>query len=404
MAALRTLDDLGDVTRKVALVRVDFNVPLSGSEVGDDTRLRASLPTVKALIRRGAVVLLLSHLGRPKGETRPEYSLSTLVPAYSALLGQEVQFLADWTTQSAKSVVSELRPGDVVILENTRFYPGEEANDVALASSMADLADIYINDAFSAAHRAHASTVGVARLLPHYAGRALQAELESLQEALGKSRQPVSAMIGGAKISTKIDVLERLVTKVDNLIIGGGMANTFLAAQDVAIGNSLAEHNLKGAALRILDAAKRENCRVYLPTDVVVAKALVPNPSSCRTAHVDDVAPDEMILDLGPATVATFTNVLEVSRSLIWNGPLGAFETPPFDHATVAVSGAVARLTRTGSLISLAGGGDTVAALNQIGITSDFTFVSTGGGAFLEWVSGKQLPGIEALLSEQPIR
>jgi phosphoglycerate kinase len=400
MPVLRTLDDLHHIQGKVALVRVDFNVPLTGGKVSDITRLRASLPTVKALIRRGAVVLLLSHLGRPEEKPRPEFSLASVVPAYSALLGRDIRFLSNWTTSAAKRDVSAMHPGDVALLENTRFYLGEAANDPLFAATMAELGDIYVNDAFSAAHRAHASIVGVARLLPSYAGRALQAELGELQAALARLEHPFSAMIGGAKISTKLDILLRLVTKVDDLMIGGGMANTFLAAKGVAIGQSLAEHDLKAAALQVLDAAKRENCTLYLPTDVVVARELAIHPPNCRTTGVDDVAPDEMILDIGPATTAAFADVLQEARFLIWNGPLGAFETPPFDRATTALARVAAKQTRGESLISLAGGGDTVAALNNIGATSDFNHVSTGGGAFLEFVSGKRLPGIDALLGE----
>tara|TARA_R110000772_G_scaffold52228_7_gene119776 strand:+ start:2973 stop:4157 length:1185 start_codon:yes stop_codon:yes gene_type:complete len=394
------LDDLDALEGKVALVRVDFNVPLADGEVGDDTRLRASLTTVRELARRGAVVLLLSHFGRPKGKPRPEFSLSAVLPAYRAILGRDVRLLENWTKPSAKRAVSTMRPGGVALLENTRFYPGETTNDAELAAAMATLGDIYINDAFSAAHRAHASTVGVARLLPAYAGRALQAELAALQAAFGQSQRPITAMIGGAKISTKLDILARLITKVDNLLIGGGMANTFLAAQGAAIGKSLAEHDLKVAASQILDAAKREGCAVYLPTDAVLAKELTANALSRRTTGIIDVAPDEMILDIDPSTTAAFAGVLQSSRFLVWNGPLGAFETPPFDQATFALARVAATLTRDGSLISLAGGGDTVSALSQIDVKTALSYVSTGGGAFLEWVSGKPLPGIEALMNE----
>ena len=398
MPAPRTLDDLGNVAGKIALVRVDFNVPLVDGEVTDDTRLRASLPTVNALTRRGAVVLLLSHFGRPKGKLDPKYSLSTILPACREILGRDVRFLEEWTKPAAKHAASVMHPGEVALLENTRFHPGETTNDPVLAADMAALGDFYVNDAFSAAHRAHASTVGVARLLPSYAGRALEAELGALQAAFKQSQPPFTAMIGGAKISSKLDILARMVTKVDNLVIGGGMANTFLAAEGVAIGKSLAEHDLKDEALQILDAAKRENCTVYLPIDVVVANDLTAHALSHRTTSIDEVAPDEMILDIGPSTTAAFADVLLASRFLIWNGPLGAFETPPFDQATSALARAAATLTRDGSLISLAGGGDTVSALNHIAVKSDFTYVSTGGGAFLEWVSGKPLPGIEALI------
>ena len=398
MSVPQTLDDLGEIAGQIALVRVDFNVPIGNDgAVGDDTRLRASLPTVMALRRRGAVVLLLSHLGRPKGKPNAAFSLAPVAKTYSSLLGDEVHFLEDWTGPGAQRAVSELEAGDVALLENTRFYAGEESNDPELASAMADLADFYVNDAFSASHRAHASTVGVARLLPSYMGRALEDEIGALQSATGLGRRPSTAIIGGAKISSKLNVLEQLSTKVDNLIIGGAMANTFLAALNKPIGRSLAERNLEDAALRILKSASQGKCQIHLPQDVMVGRELTPHPLSLRTALVEDVAADEMILDLGPLTVAKTLDVLRSSQLLIWNGPLGAFEMPPFETSTFAIAQAAAELTRKGALTSLAGGGDTVAALNMSGLTADLTHVSTGGGAFLEWVADIALPGLQVL-------
>ena len=393
----KTLDDLGDVTGKRALVRVDLNVPMADGEVTDDTRLRATLPTVTELADKGAIVLLLAHFGRPKGEKRPDMSLSLVTRAYEEVLGREVRFVGDCQGELAAENVAQLQPGDVAILENTRFHKGEEKNDPELARAMAALGDLYVNDAFSAAHRAHASTEGLAHLLPAYAGRAMEAELKALQKALGDPERPVAAVVGGAKVSTKLDVLRNLVAKVDHLIIGGGMANTFLAARGVDVGKSLCEHDLRDTALAILDAAERASCTVHLPYDVAVAKEFAPNPPSLRTCNVHEVAPDEMILDIGPAAVEALADALKTCRTLVWNGPLGAFETPPFDEATVQLARTAAALTQSGALVSVAGGGDTVAALNHAGVADDFTFVSTAGGAFLEWMEGKALPGVKAL-------
>jgi phosphoglycerate kinase len=393
VAAFRTLDDLGDVKGKRALVRVDLNVPMADGAVTDDTRFRATLPTVTELADAGAIVLLLAHFGRPKVPT-PDFSLSLVTQAYGKVLGRPVRFV-DWEVD--RENVGMLQPGDVAILENTRFFGGEEKNDRAVAERFASLGDFYVNDAFSAAHRAHASTEGITHLLPSYAGRAMEAELKALQKALGEPERPVAAVVGGAKVSTKLDVLQHLVTKVDHLIIGGGMANTFLAARGVDVGKSLCEHDLSDTALSILDAADRANCTVHLPYDVVVAKEFAPNPPSLRTCNVHEVAADEMILDVGPAAVEALADAIKTCRTLVWNGPLGAFETPPFDQATVALAQTAAALTQSGSLVSVAGGGDTVAALNRAGVAGDFTFVSTAGGAFLEWMEGKALPGVEAL-------
>jgi phosphoglycerate kinase len=394
MGSFKTLDDLGDVTGKRALVRVDLNVPMADGAVTDDTRFRATLPTVTELADKGAIVLLLAHFGRPKAPT-PEYSLSLVTRPYEAVLGRPVRYV-DW--EVAEENVAMLQPGDVAILENTRFFGGEEKNDPAVVDRFARLGDFYVNDAFSAAHRAHASTEGLAHRLPAYAGRSMEAELKALQKALGEPDRPVAAVVGGAKVSTKLDVLQNLVTKVDHLIIGGGMANTFLAARGVAVGKSLAEHDLRDTALAILNAADGANCTVHLPYDVVVAKEFAPNPPSLRTCNVHEVAEDEMILDVGPAAVEALADALKTCRTLVWNGPLGAFETPPFDRATVALAQTAAALTQSGSLVSVAGGGDTVAALNHAGVASDFTFVSTAGGAFLEWMEGKELPGVAALM------
>jgi phosphoglycerate kinase len=393
MTSFKTLDDLGDVRGKKALVRVDLNVPMADGKVTDDTRLRATLPTVTELADKGAIVLLLAHFGRPKVPS-PEFSLSLVTRAYQDVLGRSVRYV-DW--EVAEENVAMLRPGDVAILENTRFFGGEEKNDPAVAQRFARLGDFYVNDAFSAAHRAHASTEAIAHLLPAYAGRAMEAELIALQKALGEPERPVAAVVGGAKVSTKLEVLRHLVTKVDHLIIGGGMANTFLAARGVDVGKSLAEHDLGDTALAILDAAERANCTVHLPYDVVVAKEFAPNPPSLRTCNVHEVAADEMILDIGPAAVEALADALKTCRTLVWNGPLGAFETPPFDRATVQLAQTAAALTQGGQLVSVAGGGDTVAALNHAGVAGGFTFVSTAGGAFLEWMEGKELPGVKAL-------
>jgi phosphoglycerate kinase len=397
MTGFRTLDDLGDVHGKRALVRVDLNVPMQDGAVSDDTRLRATLPTVTELADKGAIVLLLAHFGRPKGERRPDMSLALITKPYEQVLGRPVRFIDDCCGEGARAAVETLAPGDVAILENTRFHAGEEKNDPALAAGMAELGDFYVDDAFSAAHRAHASTEAIAHLLPAYAGRAMEAELKALEAALGKPERPVVAVVGGAKVSTKLDVLKNLVGKVDHLIIGGGMANTFLAARGVNVGKSLAEHDLASTAEEILAVAERGGCTVHLPYDVVVAREFAANPPSLRICNVHEVAADEMILDIGPAAVEALADVLKTCRTLVWNGPLGAFETPPFDAATIALARTAAALTQEGSLVSVAGGGDTVAALNKAGVADDFTFVSTAGGAFLEWMEGKELPGVSAL-------
>jgi phosphoglycerate kinase len=392
MTAFRTLDDIGDVHGKRVLVREDLNAPMADGVVTDDTRLRATVATVTELADAGAIVLILAHFGRPKGPSA-ELSLSHIVPAYSAVLGRPVHYV-DWEGDAA--AVAKLQSGDIAVLENTRFFGGEEKNDPAVVARFAALGDLYVNDAFSAAHRAHASTEGLAHALPAFAGRAMEAELTALDKALGKPVHPVAAVVGGAKVSTKLAVLEHLVAQVDHLIIGGGMANTFLAARGVDVGKSLCEHDLVGTVNAIFDAADKAGCTIHLPYDVVVAKEFRANPPT-RTVNVHEVAADEMILDIGPAAVEALADVLKNCRTLVWNGPLGAFETPPFDTATVALARTAAALTKDGSLVSVAGGGDTVAALNHAGVADDFTFVSTAGGAFLEWMEGRELPGVAAL-------
>ncbi len=392
--AFKTLDDMGDVSGKRVLVREDLNVPMADGAVTDDTRLRATLATVGELADKGAIVLVLAHFGRPKGERNPAMSLALVTKPFEAVLGRPVRFI-DW--DGAEQAVASLQPGDIAVLENTRFFAGEEKNDPELTAKIAKLGDLYVNDAFSAAHRAHVSTEGLAHVLPAFAGRAMEAELDALDKALGTPEHPVAAVVGGAKVSSKLDVLKHLVSKVDHLIIGGGMANTFLAARGVDVGKSLCEHDLTGTADEIFDAAESANCTIHLPYDVVVSKEFAANPPSLRTCSVHEVAADEMILDVGPAAVEALADVLKNCRTLVWNGPLGAFETAPFDRATVALAKTAAALTRDGSLVSVAGGGDTVAALNQAGAAGDFTFVSTAGGAFLEWMEGKDLPGVAAL-------
>ena len=388
----KTLDDIGDVRGKCGLVRVDLNVPMADGKVTEDTRLRALKPTVIELADKGAKLLLLAHFGRPKGEYRPEYSLEPVVAPLAAVLGRDVSFLP----KPDREAIDALPDGSIVVIENSRFAPGEEKNDPDMAKAIAGLGDFYVNDAFSAAHRAHVTTEGLAHYLPSYAGRSMERELTALDKALGNPEHPVAAVVGGAKVSSKLNVLQQMVEKVDHLIIGGGMANTFLAARGVDVGKSLCEHDLTDTANAILEAADKADCTVHLPYDVVVAKEFRANPET-RTVNVHEVAADEMILDIGPAAVEALSDVLKTCKTLVWNGPLGAFETPPFDQATVALARTAAALTKEGQLLSVAGGGDTVAALHHAGVADDFSFVSTAGGAFLEWMEGKPLPGVEAL-------
>ncbi|MEM8784493.1 MAG: phosphoglycerate kinase [Pseudomonadota bacterium] len=392
----KTLDQV-DVAGKRVLVRVDLNVPMAEGAVTDATRIERSAGTLTELAAKGARVLLLSHFGRPKGVPVPEMSLAPVAKAVGEILKRDVAFAEDFIGAAAEQAVDALRPGQILVLENTRFYPGEEKNDPDFAGALARLGDLYVNDAFSAAHRAHASTEGLARALPAAAGRAMEAELKALAGVLTDPVRPVAAVIGGAKVSSKLDLLQNLVTKVDYLIIGGGMANTFLAAQGKAVGKSLCEHDLADTARAILAAADKAGCAIVLPTDVVVAKefkAMAPN----RTVSVDAVGPEEMILDIGPDSLAALGGRFETAKTLVWNGPLGAFETPPFDQGTMTAARQVAMLTKIGELTSVAGGGDTLAALNEAGAAEDFSYVSTAGGAFLEWLEGKDLPGVRALI------
>jgi phosphoglycerate kinase len=392
----RTLDDMGNINGKRVLVRVDLNVPMDHGRVTDVNRLQALIPTVSELSDRGAIVALLSHFGRPTGTPDPELSLRPTVGALQDVLGRRVDFVDECVGEVVVAAIANALPGAILVLENTRFHAGEEANDPAFAAALARLGDFYVNDAFSVAHRAHASTEGVARLLPSFAGRSMQIELDALEKALGAPERPVAAVVGGAKVSSKLDVLRHLVAKVDHLIIGGGMANTFLAARGVNVGKSLCEHDLAATANAILDAAEAAGCTVHLPYDVVVAREFAANVPS-RVVNVHEVGADEMILDVGPSAVEALGDVLKTCRTLVWNGPMGAFEMPPFDAATVALAQIAAALTQSGELVSVAGGGDTVAALNHAGVADRFTFVSTAGGAFLEWMEGRPLPGVEVL-------
>ncbi len=398
MSKFKTLDDLpADLTGEVALVRVDLNLPMKDGSATDLTRVEAVRPTVLELAGKGAKVLLLAHFGRPGGQRSSVLSTSMVVGDVEDVLGKEVMFIPEITGPVVEQSIGILRSGDIGLLENTRFWPGEEANDRSLAQAIAAHGTLYVNDAFSAAHGAHATTEGLAHHLPAYAGRSMEAELKALDAALGNPETPVAAVVGGAKVSTKLAVLEHLVGKVQHLIIGGGMANTFLAARGVNVGKSLCEHDLAATVTRIMDEADHAGCTVHLPYDVVVAKEFAANPASLRTCNVHEVADDEMILDLGPQATEALADVLKTCRTLVWNGPLGAFETEPFDTATVALARTAAALTLEGSLISVAGGGDTVAALAQAGAGDNFTYVSTAGGAFLEWMEGRVLPGVAAL-------
>jgi phosphoglycerate kinase len=391
----RTLDNV-DVAGKRVLLRADLNVPVRDGKISDLTRIERLSPTIRELSEKGAKVIVCSHFDRPKGKRVPEMSLAPMAAALGEVLGKPVRFVEDCVGPVAEQAVASLAPGDVLVLENTRFYAGEEKNDPALAAALAKLADIFVNDAFSAAHRAHASTEGVAHLLPSYAGRLMQAELEALDAALGNPVRPVAAIVGGAKVSTKLELLGNLVSKVDVLIIGGAMANTFLSAQGKDVGKSLQEAEMHAMALDILTKAQTAGCRVMLPTDAVVAREFKPNPPT-ETVSVDAVPPDSMILDIGPASTAALIQLLPSLKTLVWNGPLGAFETKPFDAATVALAHAVAEATQKGALRSVGGGGDTVSALRQAGVLDKMSYVSSAGGAFLEWLEGKTLPGVTAL-------
>jgi phosphoglycerate kinase len=391
----RTLDNL-DVAGKRVLVRADLNVPVHDGKISDITRIERLSPTIRELSAKGAKVIVCSHFDRPKGKRVPSMSLAPMAAALEKVLGKRVRFVEDCVGTAAEQAVELLFPGDVLVLENTRFHAGEESNNPAFAAALARLADIFVNDAFSTAHRAHASTEAVAHLLPAYAGRLMQAELEALDAALGNPARPVAAIVGGAKVSTKLELLGNLVGKVDVLIIGGAMANTFLSAQGKDTGKSLQESEMHATARDILAKAQAAGCRIVLPTDAVVAREFKPNPPT-ETVSVDAIPPGTMILDVGPASVAALIQLLPSLKTLVWNGPLGAFETPPFDAGTVALAQAVAAATRTAGLRSVAGGGDTVSALHQAGVTDQLSYVSSAGGAFLEWLEGKTLPGVAAL-------
>jgi phosphoglycerate kinase len=394
MSSFRTLDQ-ADVKGRRVLVRVDLNVPMEGGKITDATRIERVKPTIEKIADKGGKVILLSHFGRPKGRD-PKASLRPVAAAVADVVGRPVAFVDDCVGPEAEQAVAAMRPGDILCLENTRFHVEEEKNDAGFVERLAALGDIYVNDAFSAAHRAHASTAGIAHKLPAYAGRSMQAELEALSRALERPERPVAAIVGGAKISTKLDLLGNLITRVDALLIGGAMANTFLAAQQKAVGKSLAEHDLAGTARDILAKAQAEGCEIVLPVDAVVARKFEANAPS-RVVSVDAVEPDDMILDIGPRSVEHVVSVLARTRTLVWNGPFGAFELQPFDNGTVEVAEAAAELTQAGKLVSVAGGGDTVAALNAAGAADRFSYISTAGGAFLEWLEGKTLPGVEAL-------
>lgn len=394
MTAFRTLDD-ADLADKRVLVRVDLNVPMEAGRVTDETRLKAILPTIRAITDKGGKVVLLAHFGRPKGRDESQ-SLAPVAKALEAQLGRKVAFASDCVGEEASSAISRLAAGEVLVLENTRFHAGEEKNAADFVDALASLGDIYVNDAFSAAHRAHASTEGLARKLPAYAGRSMESELAALTKALEAPVRPVLAVVGGSKVSSKLELLGNLVRKVDILVIAGGMANTFLAALGKKVGKSLCEHDLADTAREILEKAKAAGCEIVLPVDAVVAKEFKANAAN-RVVSVDEVGDDEMILDAGPETVAVVAQKLDGAKTVVWNGPFGAFEMTPFDAATVAVARDVGKRTRAGTLLSVAGGGDTVAALNHAGVAGDFSYVSTAGGAFLEWLEGKALPGVEAL-------
>ena len=395
MMAFRTLDSL-DVSGKRVLLRADLNVPVRDGKITDLTRIERLSPTIRELSRKGAKVIICSHFDRPKGKRVPEMSLAPMAAALGQVLGRHVRFVEDCVGVAAEGAVMLLKDGDVLVLENTRFHSGEEKNDPDFAKALAKLGEIFVNDAFSAAHRAHASTEGVAHILPAYAGRLMQAELEALDAALVNPTRPVAAIVGGAKVSTKLELLGNLVAKVDVLVIGGAMANTFLAAEGIGVGKSLQESEMHATARDILAKAKLARCDIVLPTDAVTATEFKANPPTL-IVPIDAVPADSMILDVGPASVAALTARLPTLKTLVWNGPLGAFETPPFDAATVALAKSVADATAQGALRSVAGGGDTVSALRHAGVSDQLSYVSSAGGAFLEWLEGKTLPGVAAL-------
>lgn len=396
MPAFKTLDDLPDIAGKRVLVRVDLNVPVANGKVTDATRIERVAPTILELSRMGAKVILLAHFGRPKGEPVADMSLSLIMTAVNEVLGQKVLFATDCIGPDARKAIDGMANGDILLLENTRFHKGEEKNDAAFTEALAENGDIYVNDAFSAAHRAHASTEGLAHHLPAYAGRTMQEELEALEKGLGNPARPVVAIVGGAKVSTKIDLLKNLVKKVDALVIGGGMANTFLAAKGINVGKSLCEHDLADTAREIMKEAEAANCAIVLPADGVVAREFKAGAAN-EVVDIASIPSDAMVLDVGPKSVAAINDWISRASTLVWNGPLGAFEIAPFDKATVAAARHAAEETKAGRLVSVAGGGDTVSALNHAGVADDFSYVSTAGGAFLEWMEGKELPGVAVL-------
>ncbi len=395
MSAHRTLDDV-DVKGRRALVRVDLNVPMRDGVITDATRIDRIAPTIRELSEKGARVILLAHFGRPKGNPNPQMSLAPIAPAIAKSVNRDVKFASSCIGDGAKSAINAMADGDIVLLENTRFHEGEEKNDAAFAKALAENGDIFINDAFSVSHRAHATSVGLANILPAYAGRTMEAELNALSAALTTPERPVVAVVGGAKVSTKLALLGNLVGKVDVLVIGGGMANTFLAAQGKPVGKSLCEHDMVDTALKILHTAKEQGCDIVLPSDVVVAAEFKEN-APAKTISVDTVGEDDMILDVGTEALAEIAIKFEAAKTVVWNGPLGAFEIPPFNNGTFVAARHVAMLTKSGRITSVAGGGDTLAALNQAGAAKDFSYISTAGGAFLEWLEGKDLPGVKAL-------
>ena len=394
LAPFPILDD-AELAGKRVLIRVDLNVPMEGDKVADATRIDRILSNLQEIASKGAKVIILSHLGRPKGHEE-KYSLRPVVAELEARLGKRVAFAADCIGDEAEKAVAAMQDGDYLLLENTRFHAGEDKNDEAFIDALASLGDVYVNDAFSCAHRAHASTEGLAHRLPSFAGRSMQVELEILTNLLSHPVRPVMAVVGGAKVSTKLELLGNLMRRVDFLVIGGGMANTFLAAQGKKIGKSLCEMDLANVARQIVADAAAEDCEVILPVDVVVAQKFALGAPS-RVVSVDEVGEDDMILDIGPQSVARVEALLEKTRTLVWNGPFGAFEIPPFDVGTTEIAAVAARLTKSGQLESIAGGGDTIAALNKADAAKEFTYISTAGGAFLEWLEGKKLPGVEAL-------
>jgi phosphoglycerate kinase len=395
--AFKTLDDI-DLKGKRALVRVDFNVPMKDGAVADDTRLRAALPTIQRLRAAGAKVVLIAHFDRPKGKVVPTMSLAPILESLSRVIGAPVLFARDCVGDHASGAIAGMGDGDVLLLENLRFHAGEEADDAAFAAALAQSGDIFVNDAFSAAHRAHASTSAISRILPSFAGEAMRRELKALDAALGHPEHPVLGIVGGSKVSTKLDLLRNLVVKLDALAIGGGMANTFLFAAGHEVGASYCEKDLAGAARLIVQLAAEHNCELLLPIDTIVAERAAPGEAA-RVRDLGEVDDNERILDAGPRTVARLEAAMDAAKTLVWNGPLGVFETPPFDAGTVAAARHAATLCKAGKLVAVAGGGDTVAALIHAGVVDDFTFVSTAGGAFLEWMEGKDLPGVAALQS-----